>query len=188
MRPQKIRIHASIMQISSSTGGALATLQGDDKFAKTLKSFKQLGTALESGSLSDAKKALTELQENTPRQASNASSPVSQKIEALAKAIDSGDVKAAQETFAAIKQKITFAGSANGSSTESGPSSSDPKPDGGTGNASANKSYDKMDANKDGKVSWKEKQDYTQKHPETEKSKTTTVKIDSDRGLIDALA
>ena len=53
-----------------------------------------------------------------------------------------------------------------------------------------------MDANKDGKVSAQEELDYLQKHPKTKKTDSTaktettdsTSKIDSDRGLIDALA
>ena len=45
-----------------------------------------------------------------------------------------------------------------------------------------------MDANKDGTVSWKEEQDYLQKHPETADTDSTTSKIDSDRGLIDVVA
>ena len=81
------------MQISSVTSGASSALQGNDRLAKIKHSFDNLGSALESGHLSDAKAALEELQKNVPKQASNASNPMSQKMDALSKAIDSGDLK-----------------------------------------------------------------------------------------------
>jgi len=179
------------MQISSATGGALSALQGNDRFAKIKQSFNNLGSALESGNLSDAKTALAELQKNAPKQASNASNPMSQKMEALSKAIDSGDVKAAQDAYADIKQTM----SQRPAGRPSGPPPGGAPPSGGAGktsstedSSSSNKVYDKMDANKNGTVSWKEEQDYLQKHPESSDTNSTTTKIDSDRGLIDALA
>jgi hypothetical protein len=45
-----------------------------------------------------------------------------------------------------------------------------------------------MDTNKDGTVSWKEEQDYYSKHPEKAGQSSKTLKIDSDRGVLDALA
>jgi hypothetical protein len=171
------------MQISSVTG-ALSALQGNDRFAKIKQSFDNLGSALESGNLSDAKTALAELQKNAPKKASDSSNPMSQKMEALSKAIDSGDVKAAQDAYADIKQTM----SQRPAGRPSGP------PPGGAGktsstedSSSSNKVYDKMDADKNGAVSWKEEQDYLQKHPKSANTNSTT-KIDSDRGLIDALA
>ena len=95
------------MQISSVTSGALSALQGNDRFAKIKQSFDNLGSALESGNLSDAKTALEEIQKNAPKNASNSSNPMAQKMEALSKAIDSGDVKAAQDAYADIKQTMS---------------------------------------------------------------------------------
>ena len=45
-----------------------------------------------------------------------------------------------------------------------------------------------MDANKDGTVSLEEEQAYLQKHPESSDTNSTKKKIDSNRGVIDALA
>lgn len=178
------------MQISSVTGGALSALQGNDRFAKTKQSFENLGSALESGNLSDAKKALEELQKNAPKNASNASNPMSQKMEALTKAIDSGDVKSAQDAYADIKKTMAQ----RPAGRPSGPPPGGAPPSGGAGktsgtekSSSSNKTYDKMDADKDGTVSWKEEQDYAQKHPDYAKTSSTS-KIDSERGTLDALA
>ena len=187
------------MQISSVTGGALSALQGNDRFAKTKQSFNDLGSALESGNLSDAKTALEDMQKNAPKQASDTSNPMSQKMDALSKAIDSGDVKAAQDAYADIKQTM----SQRAAGRPSGPPPGGAPPSGGKGktsstedSSSSNKVYDKKDANKDGKVSAQEEIDYLQKQLKTEKTGSTaktetsdsTTKIDSDRGLIDALA
>ena len=183
------------MQISSVTGGALSALQGNDRFAKIKQSFDDLGSALESGNLSDAKTALADLQKNAPKQTSNSSDPMSQKMDALSKAIDSGDVKAAQSAYADIKQTM----SQRPAGRPSGPPPGGAPPSGGAGKASSsssNKTYDKMDTNKDGKVSAQEELDYLQKQAKTEKANSTaktekadsTAKIDTDRGLIDALA
>jgi len=177
----------------------MSALQGNDRFAKIKQSFDDLGSALESGNLSDAKTALAELQKNAPKQASDSSNPMSQKMDALSKAIDSGDVKAAQDAYADIKQTM----SQRAAGRPSGPPPGGAPPSGGAGKtssteggSSSNKTYDKMDANKDGKVSAQEELDYLQKQLKTEKADSTaktettdsTAKIDSDRGLIDALA
>ncbi len=178
------------MQINPATSGALSALQGNNRFAKIKQSFDNLGRALESGNLSDAKKALTELQKNAPKQASNASNPVSQKMEALNKAIDSGDVKAAQDAYAGIKQTM----SQRPAGRPSGPPPGGMPPSDGSGKisstedgSSSNKVYDAKDANKDGKVSAQEEQAYFQKRLESANT-SSIAKIDSDRGLIDALA
>jgi len=165
-------------------------MQGSDRFAKIKQSFNNLGSALESGNLSDAKTALTELQKNAPKQAADASNPMSQKMDTLSKAIDSGDVKAAQSAYADIKQTMSQrpAGRASGPPAGGAPPSGGAGKTSGTGtSSSSNKTYDKMDADKDGTVSWKEEQDYAQKHPDYAKTSSTS-KIDSERGTIDALA
>jgi soluble cytochrome b562 len=173
------------MQISSITGGALSALQGNDRFAKIKQSFENLGSALESGNLSDAKTALADLQKNAPKKARDSSNPMSQKMDALSKAIDSGDVKAAQAAYADIKQTTSQRPAGRPSGAPPGGAG---KTSGTEGSSSSNKTYDKMDANKDGIVSWKEEQDYAQKHPDYAKTNSATTKINSDRGLIDALA
>ena len=182
------------MQINSVTSGSLSAVQGNNPFAKIKQSFDDLGSALESGNLSDAKTALAELQKNAPKQAANASNPMSQKMEALSKAVDSGDVKAAQDAYADIKKTMSQrpaggAGRPSGSPPGGAPPSGGAKESSSTeSTSSSNKTYDKMDADKDGTVSWKEKQDYLQSHPEAASEKSTTAKVDSGRGQIDALA
>lgn len=178
------------MQISSATGGALSALPGNDRLAKIKQSFNNLGSALESGDLSAAKTTLAELQKNAPKQASNASNPMSQKMEALSKAIDSGDVKAAQAAYADIKQTM----SQRPAGRPSGPPPGGAPPSGGAGKASSaedssgsSKVYDAKDTNKDGKVSAQEELAYLQK-PRDSANPSSTSNIDSDRGRIDAWA
>jgi len=178
------------MQISSATGGALSALQGNNRFAKIKQSFDNLGSALQSGNLSDAKTALTEIQKSAPKQASNSSNPMSQKMEALSKAIDSGDVKAAQAAYADIKQTM----SQRPAGRPSGPPPGGAPPSGGAGKASgtkdsssSNKVYDAKDTNKDGKVSALEELAYLQKSRDSAHTSSRS-NIDSDRGRIDAWA
>jgi len=178
------------MQISSATSGALSALQGNDRFAKIKQSFDNLGSALESGNLSDAKAALEELQKNAPKQATDTSNPMSQKMDALSKAIDSGDVKAAQSAYADIKQTM----SQRPAGRPSGPPPGGAPPSGGAGKASgtegsssSNKVYDSKDTNKDGKVSALEELAYLQKSHDSANTSSRS-NIDSDRGLIDAWA
>ena len=78
------------MEISSTTSRPFSAVQGSDGFAKAKQSFQNLGKALESGSLSDAKEALAQLQKNAPAQAKNDNNPMSAKMEALSKALDAG--------------------------------------------------------------------------------------------------
>jgi hypothetical protein len=182
------------MQISPVTSGATSVMPANDRFAKIKQSFDDLGSALESGNLSDAKTALTELQKNAPKQAVKESNPMSEKMEALSKAIESGDLKAAQTAYADIKE--TMSQRPQGTPPSGGtPPSRAGKSVGASGagesasaESASSKYYDKMDADKDGAVTWKEEQDYLQKHPEDVSNQSTTGKIDSDRGLIDALA
>ena len=178
------------MQIGSATTGATQHASGDGRFAKIKQAFEDLGSALESGNLSDAKQALEKLQKSGPKPPGGASNPMGQKLEALGKAIDSGDTKSAQAAFAEIKQAIAQrpAGRPEGPPPGGRPPSGGAGKASGTGGAaSSNKVYDKMDANKDGTVSDQEKLAYAASHPEANSTSSTT-KIDSDRGLIEAYA
>ena len=181
------------MQISSISSGSSAAVQANDGFAKFKQSFKDLGAALESGNLSDAKEALAKLQKNAPAKASNDKNPMSEKMDALSQAVDSGDIQAAQEAYADIKKAMKQRPSGGGAGGP--PPGGAPPAGGGGGKASSassssnsNKTYDVKDTNKDGAVSWKEEQDYKLKHPDQAKTATDTAKVDSDRGVIDALA
>ncbi len=186
------------MQISSITSRTSPAVQESDGFAKVKQAFQDLGKALESGNLSDAKEALAQLQKSAPAQASKGDAPLNAKMEALSKAVGSGDLKAAQDAYTDIKKTVSERPAASGGSAGGPPPGGAPpggagKSSSAGGSSSSNKVYDKMDANKDGTVSWQEEQDYYQKHPEAVKAtsttaNSTTVKINSDKGLIDATA
>ena len=185
------------MEISAISSRSYAAIQGNDGFAMAKQSFQNLGKALESGNLSDAKEALAQLQANAPAQAKNDKNPMSTKMEALKKAVESGDLKAAQEAYSDIKKTMSKRPSGGGGRPggTGGPPPGGGAPPSGAGKSSdtsetsdSNKVYDPKDANKDGTVSWKEEQDYNLKHPEQSDRTSTTVKLDSDRGVLDALA
>ncbi len=185
------------MEISAVSSRAYSAIQGNEGFAKTKQAFQDLGKALESGNLSDAKEALEQLQTNAPAQAKNNSNPMSAKMEALSKAVESGDLKAAQEAYADIKKTMSQRPSGGGGRAggAGGPPPGGGVPPSGAGKSSdtsetsdSSKVYDPKDANKDGTVSWKEEQDYNLKHPEKADKTPTTLKMDSDRGVLDALA
>lgn len=167
--------------------------------AKIKQSFQDLGTAIESGDLSAAKEALAGLQENAPDNSGNRKDPIGTKMAALSEAVESGDVEASQQAYADLKETLTkkpSGGAPAGGGSGGPPAGGGAPPSGGGAPASSasdssnsNKVYDKMDANEDGTVSWKEEQDYYQAHPNEKKDTTTsTNKVDSDRGMIDALA
>ena len=177
------------MEISAISSRSYAAIQGNDGFAKAKQSFQNLGKALESGNLSDAKEALAQLQANAPAQAKNDKNPMSAKMEALSKAVESGDLKAAQEAYSDIKKTMSQRPSGGGGRPAGGaPPSGAGKSSDTSETSDSNKVYDPKDANKDGTVSWKEEQDYNLKHPEQSDRTSTTVKLDSDRGVLDELA
>ena len=84
---------------------------------------------------------------------------MSADIDSLGKALESGDLKAAQEAYAKIQEKLSQgppAGGPDGAKKASASSS---------GSQSENKVSDKMDINKDGTVSYEEEMAYTLQHP-----------------------
>jgi len=183
------------MEISAVSSRPYAAMQGSDGFAKAKQSFQNLGKALDAGNLDDAQKALAQLQSNAPAQAKKDNNPMSAKMEALNKAVESGDLKAAQVAYADIKktmsQRPTGGGGRAGGA--GGPPPGGGAPPNGAGKSSktsessdSSKVYDPEDTNKDGTVSWKEEQDYKLKHPEKADETSTTYKL--DRGVLDALA
>jgi hypothetical protein len=104
------------------------------------------------------------LQKNAPAQSGSSKNPVSSEIESLDKALNSGDVKAAQEAYSNIQKKVSQGPPAGA------PAGGRP-PQGGSGNSEAKSSassidvYDKMDSNKDGTVSSLERSSYELRHP-----------------------
>lgn len=110
------------MQISSVSNNSYDPTQVGASAGNMKKLFQNLGKALNSGNLSDAKAALSQLQQNGPRGASDTSNPMSQQIDALTKAINSGDLKSAQDAYSNI-QKTMAQGPIGGASNADGPSS-----------------------------------------------------------------
>jgi hypothetical protein len=185
------------MEISAISSRSYAAIHRHDGFAKAKQSFQNLGKALESGNLSDAKEALAQLQAHAPAQAKDENNPMSAKMEALSKAVDSGDLKAAQEAFSDLKQTMSRRWSGGGSRAGGPPPGKGAPPSGAggagksagtSGTSDSNKIYDPADTNKDGTVSWKEQRAYDLKHPEEADQTSTSSKIDSVSGGVDALA
>jgi hypothetical protein len=184
------------MEISAVSSRSYSAIQGNDGFAKAKQSFQNLGKALESGNLSDAKEALAQLQANAPAQAKNDKNPMSAKMEALSKAVESGDLKAAQEAYSEIKKTMSQrppggggrAGGTGGPPPGGAPPSGAGKSSDTSETSDSSKVYDPKDANKDGTVSWKEEQEYNLKHPEKADRDSSTFKLDNGRGVLDALA
>jgi hypothetical protein len=74
----------------------------NNPMAQMKQNFDDLGSALKSGNISDAKAAIAKLQQDAPSQGSQPS-----EIESLSKALDSGDLKGAQAAYSSIQDKIS---------------------------------------------------------------------------------
>jgi len=184
-----------IMQINSTMSQAGSMIQNDtSRFSKIKQSFDDLGSALESGNLADAKDALAQLQKNAPKSSGKANDPMGSKLDALSQALKSGDLKAAQQAYSDIKNTMAQnhaarTGGAGGPPPGGAPPTQSTDPASASASSpNSNKVCDKMDANKDGVVSAKEKSDYLLSHPNPTNQHSTSASIDSDRGLINALA
>lgn len=183
------------MQISSVNNISSAPAGGSEQFAKTAQAFRELGSALDSGSLSDAKNALAQLQKVAPAQSNRRSNPISEKVETLSKALDSGDLKTAKSAYADIQKTVAATGGSRPSRGAGGG-----KPPGGgapaggakgasaASSSSATKTYDKKDANKDGTVSAKEEAAYDLAHPEDAVTSSVVKQSKSGRVSLDTVA
>jgi hypothetical protein len=85
---------------------------------------------------------------------------MSEDMDNLGKALESGDLKAAQEAYAKIQEKNSQGPPAGGHGGAKTASASD------AGSASTSEVYDKKDINKDGTISLEEEMAYSQDHPE----------------------
>lgn len=184
------------MQISSIGSSAYQPAQAAGAFDKAKQAFRQLGAALDSGNLSDAKEALAQLQKNAPAQTDSQNNPMGAKIEALTKAVASGDLTAARQAYADVKKTITQnpqsggmrAGGARGAG---GPPRGGGRPGGAENSSSSKKAsssstiYDKRDTNQDGTVSPMEELAYDLKHPGDATQSSTSSALG---GLIDIAA
>lgn len=145
---------------------------GSDPREQMKKAFDDLGSALSSGSLDDAKAAFATLQENAPNDDNTPS-----EITDLKNALDSGDLQAAQQAYSQIKQKMSQGPPAGGAPPPGGqPVAAQGGAQGSEeSSSSTSTTYDKMDANKDGTVSAQEEFTYKLKHPgEEDTSKQST--------------
>ena len=198
------------MQVGSVSSAALQRAGAADTLAKAKQSFDKLGSALESGNLSDAKDALANLQKNAPKGPKGAN-PIRDKIDALNQAVDSGDLKAAQTAYADVKSAMSQRRGAGGRPPGGPPPGGRPpggpppggRPPGGpppgggkasasSGSSSSGKVYEKADADKDGTVSAMEQLAYDAAHPdETKKADTSAAanaKAAAAKGAIDVFA
>ena len=193
------------MDISSVTSTLYQSVSGSDPMAKMKQLFQSLGSALNSGNLSDAKNALAQLQKNAPANSSDGNNPISAKVEKLSKAIDSGNLKAAKAAYAVVARlssaypkeaakdayadiKKTMSQGQPTQGRAGGPGGASPggaKQSSGANGTSSKKEYDKKDLNKDGAVSAEEEIVYDLKNP-GEVKKSSTVVIKDSGPLVDS--
>lgn len=176
------------MEISSVNTQASQTMSGGNPMAKMKQLFQNLGSALASGNLSDAKNELEQLQKNTPAGNGNGDNPITAKVEKMSKAINSGDLKGAQDAYADIKktmsQQPAGQGRAGGTPPGGTPPSGAKQESGASSSSSTNKDYDKKDLDKDGTVSAAEEFLYNLQHPEAEDTEKSSTAGKNDQGSI----
>ena len=107
----------SISSISSATD-VYQTYQtsAQNKFKEIRQDFKDLASALQAGDLSDAQKAFAALQQLLPSssagnlaqngQQGSAQNPFSNDLSGIGQALQSGDLKKAQDAFATLQQDM----------------------------------------------------------------------------------
>ena len=175
------------MSISAvSAGSSTFQMGGSSQMTQMKQSFNDLVTALKSGNLDDAKKAFDKLQANAPSQGGDSKNPMSSEIEKLKKALDSGDLKGAQDAVSQIQTKMSKgppAGAPAGGSPPQGAQTDTVQLNSTKGGDTASTSssstvYDKMDANKDGTVSAQERLAYELEHP-TDTTSATVLTSDN---------
>jgi len=169
----------SISSISSNTS-TYQTSQ-TNPFSKIKEDFDNLGKALKSGNLSDAKAAFAQLQKDSPAKTGSDSTPMSKDIAAIGKALDSGDIKTAQDTYSKVQDKIAQGPKAGGQVGGGG------KPGGAKpsdSSSSSSKVYDKKDTNKDGTVSMEEELAYDLTHAEAKTTNQDTAESGSSSNSV----
>lgn len=173
------------MSISAISAGSTSQMSGSNLMAQMKQNFDDLGSALSSGNLDDAKKAFAKLQKNAPS-GGNGKNP--SEIDDLKKALDSGDLKGAQEAYSKIQDKMSQgppAGAPAKGVVQSEPVDtvqlSSAKSDSQTSSTDS-KTYDKMDLNKDGKVTAMETMEYNLAHANDTSSATATTDSANSEG------
>lgn len=168
------------MSISAISSGSSFQMSGSNPMAQMKQNFDDLGSALSSGNLDDAKKAFNKLQSNAPS-GGDSKNPISSEINSLKKALDSGDLKGAQEAYSKIQDKMSKMSPPAGGLTQGAPTDTvqlSTKGGGDKSSSSDTKTYDKKDSNKDGTVSSAEELAYDLAHPNSESS-TAVEKSDT---------
>jgi hypothetical protein len=166
------------MSISAISSGNTFQAGGSNLMAQMKQNFSDLGSALSSGNLDDAKKAFAQLQKNAP---SGGDGKTPTEISDLKKALDSGDIKAAQAAYSKIQEKMSQGPPAGGQPPQGAQGDTvqlSTKEGGESSSSSDTKSYDKKDLNKDGTVSSQEELMYDLTHPKD--GNTTNVLTSSD--------
>jgi soluble cytochrome b562 len=167
------------MSISAISSGSSFQMGGSNPMAQMKQNFDDLGSALSSGNLDDAKKAFTKLQSNAPS-GGDSKNPMSSEIDSLKKALDSGDLKGAQEAYSKIQDKMSKMGPPAGGPPQGAPTDTVQLSSQASAKSTTSdtKTYDKKDSNKDGTVSSAEELAYDVAHPNGESS-TTVEKADT---------
>ena len=179
------------MQITSVSNLSYQPLGGAESFGNMGKLFDKLGSALESGSLSDAKDAMAALQKNAPPKTGNDRNPMDAQMAELSQALESGDLAAAQAAYADIKETMAQRPHSAGG-TAGGPGG--PPPSGAkqtsdtSGSLSSSKVYDKMDLNQDGTVTAEEELLYGIEHPDQATTSSSTANNQGAQGMLDVTA
>lgn len=163
------------MSISAISAGSTSQMSGSSAMAKIKQNFDDLGSALSSGNLDDAKKAFAELQKNAPS-GGDGKSP--SEIDDLKKALESGDLKGAQEAYSKIQEKMSQGPPAGGKPPQEAQGDTVQLSSQAKTSSAENKTYDEKDINEDGTVSAQEEMLYDLSHPNSESS-TAVEKSDS---------
>lgn len=163
------------MSISAISSGSSFQMSGGNPMTNLKQNFNDLGNALSSGNLDDAKKAFAKLQKNAPS-GGDGKSP--SEIDDLKKALDSGDLKAAQEAYSKIQEKMSQGPPAGGKPPQIAQGDSVQLSSQVKASSNDNKTYDKKDLNKDGSVTSAEELAYDVAHPDGESS-TSVERLDN---------
>jgi|WetSurMetagenome_2_1015567.scaffolds.fasta_scaffold60023_1 hypothetical protein len=173
------------MQISSVSNLSYQPAGASESFGKMKELFNKLGSALESGDLSAAQDAMTELQKNAPSQAGNDSNPMKAKMDKLSQALESGDITAAQDAYADIKNTLAQGPPAGGGPAGGPPPGKTNQSASAGSNSTSNTVYEKADLNKDGTVSATEELLYGLEHPGDATTSSASGNNGSSQGLLD---
>ncbi len=179
------------MSISAITSNSSQLqVNGNSQMAKVKQSFDSLGSALNSGNIDDAKKAFAQLEKNAPGKGNAGGT----EFEDLKKSLEAGDLKGAQEAYSKIQEKMSqgppagapSGGTSKGAAQDTVQLSSAAKGDSKT-TSSENKTYDKMDSNKDGSVTAQEELIYKLTHPsDTSSTSVLTTDTTKQKSEVDA--